>query len=80
VSEASVGTLLFICAEGEPAMATTYSYRCGGNKYVVEQRSNRVIVWVWGWIGQNKVGDARDLVEAMALIKSHAGSNDLKTA
>jgi hypothetical protein len=60
-------------------MATTYSYRCGGNKYVVEQRSNRVIVW-WGWVCQNKVGDARDLVEAIALIKSHAGSNDLKAA
>jgi hypothetical protein len=57
-----------------------YKYRCGGNKYEVVERSGRFVVWVWGWVGRNKVGDARDLVEAMALIKSHAGSSDLKTA
>lgn len=61
-------------------MAKERAYASGGNKYYVVERYGKLLVekTSW-WPGRENVGRARDLEEAIALIKADSGSSKIET-
>ena len=51
---------------------------CGGNDYVLTERSGRIHVRKSTFSGQKDIGQADNVQEAFALIKADAGSEQIE--
>jgi hypothetical protein len=56
------------------------AYACGNRKYYVHEAYGRFIVRRQDWLARTFVGYARDVPEALALIKRDAQSTRLRAA
>jgi hypothetical protein len=61
-------------------MASERVFTCGNGKYYVVEEYGRLLVQRQGWLSRTFIGYARDLAEAMALIRTDAGSGRLTAA
>jgi hypothetical protein len=53
-------------------------FACGGNDYVLTEKSGRIYVRKSTWSGQRDIGEADNVQEAFALIKADAGSKRIE--
>jgi len=59
-------------------MAEERWFVCGGNNYVLSEKSGHIYVRKSTWSGQVDVGEADNVQEALALIKADAGSEQIE--
>lgn len=64
----------------QAAMERKQTFRCGNNKYYAFEQNCCFIVRRQDWIEQTFVGYARDIAEAMALIRHDARSSQIRAA
>jgi hypothetical protein len=63
---------------GEITMSEESWFVCGGNDYVLTEKSGRIYVRKSDWSGQRDIGEADNVQEAFALIKADAGSERIE--
>jgi hypothetical protein len=55
-------------------------FNCGDSKYYVSEQNSFLVVQRQDWIERTFVGYARDIAEAISLIRRDAGSGQIRAA
>lgn len=64
----------------DAAIVCKQTFRCGNNKYYAIEQNGCFIVRRQDWIEQTFIGYARDIAEAMTLVRRDARSVEIRAA